>query len=577
MGAIRVHASFCMVWSGLLSACMLRLCSCTSLVAREAEPTCQHHGKATTSSSLIQMSRQVQRNATSHFSSPDEKTVPLMVLLERAAADRSILQNILTDLGGNSSHGVEELQAGLASMHQRRSGRLSLLQNKNSYTQRVAQEAVDKHVGYDHLLGGLATGTGSLIAGSVQGKPISEKDIFKTALPAMATVAGMASPVMGVVATFGVALIGGFLGDAGGDDSLTGMLEEFKEKIMEEVRSMVDMKLQQQAVNEIQDQLIDLVAEMEWVPEMLSSTDAAQAKVAYYLMFQSHLASMKSRIFKRHCLKKAMQHCSFASCPKHPELDYDHHLKSYMWNVGKWGFDKEAECLEWAKTGVPSNLGMVLSLVHLDTLQKIWDSDAGLRPSLQERMKFQIAEYSKIMAAYYGAMGKANAPNYYAFGKELEKWTADMVLRAPETSIWKGCVEGLDVSHHTIGTRDSSTGCRRRRQLGGIHAKYIKCVARSRHRRLSDVSISESGAMQCKMKCRKYGYKVFGMECPMGTKVHCQCGWSDIPGQLKSSAYCEGRGNPLVHHHSHCTGPYKKDGFLFGDFWVSSVYSTEDV
>lgn len=64
----------------------------------------------------------------------------------------------------------------------------------------------------------------------------------------------------------------------------------------------------------------------------------------------------------------------------------------------------------------------------------------------------------------------------------------------------------------------------------------------------------------------------------MGSDVHCQCSRASTlssAGKVKGKEYCYGKGKPLVHPHRHCKGPYEKDGYYFGDYLVSSVYSTE--
>jgi len=91
--------------------------------------------------------------------------------------------------------------------------------------------------------------------------------------------------------------------------------------------------------------------------------------------------------------------------------------------------------------------------------------------------------------------------------------------------------------------------------------------------RYSNVAISKAGAEDCKSKCLSEGYSYFGLECPMGSHVHCQCS-NDFRGHGKGVEYCRGKGNPLVHAHAHCTGPYEAEGYLFGDYAVASVYAT---
>jgi hypothetical protein len=66
----------------------------------------------------------------------------------------------------------------------------------------------------------------------------------------------------------------------------------------------------------------------------------------------------------------------------------------------------------------------------------------------------------------------------------------------------------------------------------------------------------------------------YGLECPMGNVVHCQCHDDSDLGEAKGDEYCEGAGSPLVHAHGHCVGPYTAGGYRFGDYAVGSVYLT---
>jgi len=56
--------------------------------------------------------------------------------------------------------------------------------------------------------------------------------------------------------------------------------------------------------------------------------------------------------------------------------------------------------------------------------------------------------------------------------------------------------------------------------------------------------------------------------------VHCQCS-NALSGNRVADSFCEGVGEPLVHSHDHCVGPYTKDGFRFGDYVVTAAYLTE--
>jgi hypothetical protein len=105
----------------------------------------------------------------------------------------------------------------------------------------------------------------------------------------------------------------------------------------------------------------------------------------------------------------------------------------------------------------------------------------------------------------------------------------------------------------------------------------LACLGRPQGwvRPYGDVSVSDAGAKECKSKCLGGGYTYFGFECPMaGRKVHCQCSNYQNSQQKLSDEFCQGTGNPLIHPHVHCVGPYIADGWNFGDAVVGSVYAT---
>lgn len=103
----------------------------------------------------------------------------------------------------------------------------------------------------------------------------------------------------------------------------------------------------------------------------------------------------------------------------------------------------------------------------------------------------------------------------------------------------------------------------------------VSCVAFGGWPRpYGNVALTGAGARSCRDQCKNGGYNYFGMECPMTTTVHCQCS-NATGGTPKGTEYCDGKGNPLVHAHAQCVGPYTVDGYMFGDYGVGSVYSTE--
>jgi len=87
-----------------------------------------------------------------------------------------------------------------------------------------------------------------------------------------------------------------------------------------------------------------------------------------------------------------------------------------------------------------------------------------------------------------------------------------------------------------------------------------------------DVAISAAGAEHCRTICKDLGYTYFAMECPRGSIVHCQCN-NALSGTSIPDNYCEGTGNPLVHSHDHCVGPYTADEYRFGDYTVCAVFT----
>jgi hypothetical protein len=65
--------------------------------------------------------------------SAEQEYTPFALRLERAVRDPSVMQRLVADLGGSSSHTVEGLQAGLVLLQQSRTGHgnLSLLQTQS--------------------------------------------------------------------------------------------------------------------------------------------------------------------------------------------------------------------------------------------------------------------------------------------------------------------------------------------------------------------------------------------------------------------------------------------------------------
>jgi len=101
--------------------------------------------------------------------------------------------------------------------------------------------------------------------------------------------------------------------------------------------------------------------------------------------------------------------------------------------------------------------------------------------------------------------------------------------------------------------------------------KYKQCLhyPRGWARPNGNVPISAGGVDKCNSICGSRGYRYFGLECPMGSQVHCQCS-NGLQGNPSPVSVCQGQ-RP-GHSHNHCRGAYEKDGYLFGDAHVGSAY-----
>jgi hypothetical protein len=91
-----------------------------------------------------------------------------------------------------------------------------------------------------------------------------------------------------------------------------------------------------------------------------------------------------------------------------------------------------------------------------------------------------------------------------------------------------------------------------------------------------NVPATAAGAQHCITQCKNGGFEFAGLECPGAHGVHCQCGSKAESHYSLAQAYCSD-GLALVHAHAHCTGPFKKEGYMFGDYNVGSVYKSGHV
>jgi len=85
-------------------------------------------------------------------------------------------------------------------------------------------------------------------------------------------------------------------------------MEKVSEKLLDEVSKMINLALVQQKIADMKSELQDLTAEMDWIPEMLEASQSSEAETAYFLMFQTHVAAFKSRIFKGDCAATAWKY-----------------------------------------------------------------------------------------------------------------------------------------------------------------------------------------------------------------------------------------------------------------------------
>ena len=98
--------------------------------------------------------------------------------------------------------------------------------------------------------------------------------------------------------------------------------------------------------------------------------------------------------------------------------------------------------------------------------------------------------------------------------------------------------------------------------------------------RYSSVPSSFVGAELCASKCKEGGYKYWGLECPGGGMMACQCG---LEGMLNAVTFiddqkCKEYNNGDLSA-AHCVGPFTSSlngmQYLHGAAHISSVYLTE--
>ena len=78
----------------------------------------------------------------------------------------------------------------------------------------------------------------------------------------------------------------------------------------------------------------------------------------------------------------------------------------------------------------------------------------------------------------------------------------------------------------------------------------------------------------CRDYCRAAGYKYFGMECPMGTKVRCECSNTLTGSKVVDDLRCRTFGVG-----AHCIGPFnvftKFGTFFMGAGRLNSAYAVQ--
>ena len=85
--------------------------------------------------------------------------------------------------------------------------------------------------------------------------------------------------------------------------------------------------------------------------------------------------------------------------------------------------------------------------------------------------------------------------------------------------------------------------------------KYHGCYTSNWSRKHTrDVPISENGVFTCRDYCQSAGFNFFGLECPMGTKVHCECSNTLTRTQAVDDMMCQKFNTKSGHH---CVGPFR--------------------
>ena len=105
--------------------------------------------------------------------------------------------------------------------------------------------------------------------------------------------------------------------------------------------------------------------------------------------------------------------------------------------------------------------------------------------------------------------------------------------------------------------------------------KYHGCYTSGWSRQHTrDVPISEKGVFTCRDYCHRAGFNFFGLECPMGTKVHCECSNTLTKTQAVEDMKCQKFNTKSGHH---CVGPFrvftKFGAYFMGAGSLNSAYA----
>jgi len=316
----------------------------------------------------------------------DESTAtPFVSLLQRAVEDPSFFRRIASDFGGNLTREPEQLQSSLVSLlHDRRewkkkSASLSLLRRGNgSLTTGLKLDLDDTETN-------MAKATGSMVASIATGEKIDAKSITNQLFPAAATLLTAINPVLGLCASFAMSLFGGLFGSDDEAPTMSDVLQDLYKQIMAEVKQYVSEEIVKAQLAVYKQEVADLVEELQWVPSLMNgASDVQQAKLAYYLMIQHYIASLKSKIFNPECIKEAQSRYARANWDLGPLQDDN----SYYTNPS---------CKKFADTGAAVGYGTTVANLHLSTMATIVIIEPDMAKGIQEKVRELVVMYRNVI------------------------------------------------------------------------------------------------------------------------------------------------------------------------------------